>query len=280
MGCSDLPTTPIGVSALGALVRSAAAVAKQKKSTPRPPQYPRAKRPNVPPASGGRNTRLLLYAGVAAVVLVAAVAAGVLASRDGGSGVGEGRVATHVDGVPQDGRVLGRPSAPVMLVEYADLQCPFCAQFALDVLPELVRRYVRPGRVKIEFRGLAFIGEDSQEALAHTLAAADDDRLWQTTDLLYQSQGPENSGWVTDDLLDDIATSAGLDPDAVRERAESAEVAAQVEEDAESAGRLDIASTPSFLVGPTGGSLRRIELTALTPDEFVAILDEELAAAS
>ena len=55
--------------------------------------------------------------------------------------------------------------SPVTLVEYADLRCPFCAQFALEVLPTIVRRYVRTGRVKIEYRGISFIGDDSRTAL-------------------------------------------------------------------------------------------------------------------
>jgi hypothetical protein len=55
---------------------------------------------------------------------------------------------------------LGRPDAPVTLVEIADYQCPFCAAFARDALPEIVQKYVRTGKVRIEFRALAFIGPD------------------------------------------------------------------------------------------------------------------------
>jgi protein-disulfide isomerase len=38
-------------------------------------------------------------------------------------------------GIPQRGNVLGSQSAPVALVEYVDLQCPFCQQFELRQCP-------------------------------------------------------------------------------------------------------------------------------------------------
>src|SRR5215213_761101 len=51
-------------------------------------------------------------------------------------------------GIPQSSTLLGRPTAPVTLVEYADLQCPFCREFATETVPVLVREYVRTGKVR------------------------------------------------------------------------------------------------------------------------------------
>jgi protein-disulfide isomerase len=61
-------------------------------------------------------------------------------------------------GIQQHGIVLGSPNAPVTLVEFADLQCPYCGEFARNALPQIVRDYVRTGRVKVAFQGLAFLG--------------------------------------------------------------------------------------------------------------------------
>jgi protein-disulfide isomerase len=69
-------------------------------------------------------------------------------------------------GIPQQGNVLGSPMARVTPVEYADLQCPYCGRWARDTLPALVRDYVRTGKLRIVFKGLAFLGPDSVKACA------------------------------------------------------------------------------------------------------------------
>src|SRR5207244_3995111 len=59
-------------------------------------------------------------------------------------------------GIPQHGNVLGRPAAPTTLVEYVDLQCPFCQEFETQAMPALIKLYVRTGKTKVELRPVAF----------------------------------------------------------------------------------------------------------------------------
>ena len=70
------------------------------------------------------------------------------------------------EGIPQHGNVLGYASAPVTMVEYVDLQCPYCRAFETEVMPTMIRRYVRTGKLKVEARPLAFIGPDSERGRA------------------------------------------------------------------------------------------------------------------
>ena len=72
------------------------------------------------------------------------------------------------------------------LVEYADLQCPYCAQWARDALPTLVEDYVKSGKLRIVFSGMAFIGPDSDKALRTALAAGREDHLWDVVHGLYR----------------------------------------------------------------------------------------------
>ena len=88
------------------------------------------------------------------------------------------------------------------MLQFEDLQCPICKQYTDNAFSAIVNEYVRPGRVKIDFRGLAFLGPDSLKALKIAVAAGFQNKLWQVVGLFYENQGPENSGWVTDALID------------------------------------------------------------------------------
>lgn len=210
-------------------------------------------------------------------MLLAAIVAASLVLSGGDEGDGAALTvaqATAVEGIPQDGVFLGAPDAPVALVEYADLQCPYCAQFANDALPELIEDYVRPGRLRIEFRGLAFIGEDSVKALRYALAAGLQDRLWHVTELLFANQGEENAGWVTDDLLDAIGAAVeGLDVERWKRDAESAEVTAQIDRAARQADADGVSGTPTFRVGRRGAALEPLNVASLEASSFRPTLD-------
>jgi protein-disulfide isomerase len=149
------------------------------------------------------------------------------------------------------------------VIEFADLQCPFCRQFAVDQLPGVVRDYVKPGRVRMEFRTLAFIGADSERAGRLAEAAAGQDRLWNVVDLLYANQGAENSGWASDALLRRVAGAVpGLDAERALAERDGAAVTARLRAAANLAERSGVQSTPTFLVGQ-GDSLRAVDATGL-----------------
>jgi protein-disulfide isomerase len=207
--------------------------------------------------------RRLIVLGAAAVLVTAAVAVLLVTggreqpARAGASPAGVPEVTAMLDGIPQDGLALGRPDAPVTLVEFADLQCPFCRDFAQQTLPLIVRDYVRTGNVRIEFQPLTFIGPDSVTAAELAAGAAAQDRLWHFTDLFYFNQGAENTGYATDELLDRLlARVPGLDPAAAHESA-SEPAAAKLLADAEAlAARHAVSSTPTLLLGRTSSTAR------------------------
>jgi protein-disulfide isomerase len=175
-------------------------------------------------------------------------------------------------GIPQHGAVLGDPKAPVTLVEYADFQCPYCAEWAHRAFPALVSRYVRPGKVRIVFRGLAFLGPDSDRALRAALAAGRENRLWNVVEALYRRQGLENSGWVTDSLLEEVAGSTAL------ARRDQPWVDRQMAAASRAARRAAIPGTPAFQIGRTGGRLEVVPLSSLGPEGLAPAIDAMLAA--
>jgi protein-disulfide isomerase len=181
-------------------------------------------------------------------------------------------------GIEQRGTALGLPTAPVTLVEYADLQCPYCAQWAREALPTIVDDYVRGGKVRIVFQGLAFIGPDSDKALRTALAAGEENRLWEVVHGLYASQGAENAGWVTDDLVRAIAAGVpDLDAGKLLAGRWHGRVETQMRRAAAAAEAAGIRSTPSFQVGRTGGPLQVVEVGSLDADGIAPALDAALA---
>ena len=180
-----------------------------------------------------------------------------------------------LSGVPRQGNVLGKANAPVTMIEYADLQCPFCARFSKETFPVLVKRWVKPGKLKIEFRGLAFLGDDSEKALRFLVVAQEQGKLWEATELLYENQGTENTGWVTEGLLRAIARKIGLDPDetvAAAEKVPASKIAALNQ-----LGSNDgVQGTPTFLMARSGGEPITIGTGALGPDAFTPAIGAAL----
>ncbi len=219
---------------------------------------------------------------IAAVVAGAMIAASVLGS--GGdtptppATVSGSDTVALLDGIPQQGAALGRRDAPVTLVEFADLQCPFCGEWSRSAFPEIVRDYVRPGKVRMVFRGLQFIGPDSEQALRFAYAAGLQDKLWHAVDLLYANQGEENSGWVTDEFLASVASAIpSFDLQQAVATEQSPQVDALINTASDSAETLGVSSTPSFAAGKTGRDLGLVSLPSLTADALRPALDSLLA---
>lgn len=239
-------------------------------------------------AAAERRRRRLLQLGGAVALAAAVVVAVALASGDGGSGpekragetvAGAIETAALVRGIPQDGATLGEPGAPVTLVEFGDLQCPFCKHASDSVLPEIVERYVRTGKVKIVFRPVAILGDDSVRAAQMAAAAGEQDRLWEYTHLFYVNQGPEHSGYVTDDFLREIGGGVrGLDVErAMGAREDPAAQRAVSDAQAEWSAH-GLTYTPAFLVGTGEDDLTVVDTSNdLTAETLSGPIEDLLA---
>lgn len=202
---------------------------------------------------------------------------------DGGTGTtaapaklpGAAETAALLKGIPQHLNVLGKSTAPVTMIEFADLQCPYCREYTVDAFPAIVDKYVRDGKVKLVFSGMHFIGPDSETALRAIYAAGLQGHFWDFLDLLYKSQGAENSGWVTNDLLESVGASIpGFDTKRMFADMQGPEVTAGLAAADGQAQKAGVNSTPTFFAGPTGQTLQHLNVTALTPDAFTPTLDQ------
>jgi protein-disulfide isomerase len=174
-------------------------------------------------------------------------------------------------GIPQHANALGSPNAPATMVEYVDLQCPYCRQFELDVMPSLVSDYVRPGKLRVELRPVAFIGPDSVRGRKAAVAAGDQNALFNFTQLLYLNQGTENTGWLDDNMVTAAAASIpGLDVPKLLTDLNSAQTAAKAAAFDVQATVQRVNSTPTILVGKTSGKPAVVQLSS--PSDKAAVV--------
>jgi protein-disulfide isomerase len=131
--------------------------------------------------------------------------------------------------------------------------------------------------VKVRFAGLAFIGPDSQKALLNVIAAGAQGQLWQLTEALYANQGAENSGWVTDELLETLSTDLGLDYEKLRTDADGPAALQQANSMATEGEQLEVPGTPWFYIQVGNGEPYEVRPTSFSIDEFRSILDDALA---
>jgi protein-disulfide isomerase len=257
---------------------------KQSKRRRRAAQAP----PPPVPRKGQRrqaSPRVLAAAAVALVLIIAAVVLGFTFGRGVNSSpstvpqrgslanalAGAADVQRLLKGIPQQGNVLGKATAPATIVEYIDLQCPFCQQFETQAVPTLIQHYVRTGKAKVVMRPIAFIGPDSQVGRLAAIAAARQNRMFNFAELLYLNQGAENSGWLGNTTVTAAAASIpGLDVSKLlRDRNATAAKNSAAAFDRLST-RDAVSATPTILVGKTGGTLRRVSLSSPSDAQSVA----------
>ncbi|MFI6148502.1 thioredoxin domain-containing protein [Streptomyces sp. NPDC051109] len=146
-----------------------------------------------------------------------------------------------------DKLAAGRADAPVVLIEYSDFKCGYCGKFARDTEPELVKKYVEDGTLRIEWRNFPIFGADSEAAAKAAWAAGQQDRFAQFHAAAY-ADGSKEKGFGQARLLE-LAREAGV-PDLERFQRDTAggAAAAALQKDQEEGYRIGVTSTPSFLV--------------------------------
>ncbi len=242
-------------------------------------------------AQASQRKRLIQLGGVVAVVVV--IVAIILVATGGGSSKSApaptsatakgaaATVATLLQGIPQNGVTLGNPNAPVTMQYFGDLECPICKDFTLGALPPLIEKYVRTGKLKIEYRSMQTATrerETFQTQQVAALAAGKQKLMWQYVELFYHEQGEEGSGYVTESYLQGLAAQIPnlslADWSAARNEPAYAN---QLISDAQAANQNGFTGTPAFLIGKTGGSMPKFEYSSLTdPSSFEAAIEKQL----
>lgn len=171
---------------------------------------------------------------------------------------------------PEDQLAVGPEDAPVAIVIFTDFQCPFCATWHDQTLPTMMD-YVESGDLRIEWRDVNVFGEASERAARAAYAAALQDEFLNYHELLFPDGETLSESQLSQEALTALADQAGLDTARFEEDMNSAEVAEQINANAEEGLAIGAYSTPTFIVAgkPIVG--------AQPTDVFATAVDDELA---
>ena len=147
------------------------------------------------------------------------------------------------------GHARGAPDAPVVVVEFSDFGCPYCARFALETLPQIERDFIATGQVRWQYVPFVMgIFPNGEEAARAAECAADQGRFWEMHDLIYERQREWRGAAQAEPLFLEYARHLELDEEAFLPCFLGNRPAARIAASNRVAAELGIQSTPNFLV--------------------------------
>lgn len=183
-----------------------------------------------------------------------------------GGGADTKPVSVSVD----DDAMKGDKNATVTIVEFSDFECPYCAKFYKDTLPQLVSEYIDKGKVKFVYRDFPLsFHKDAKEAAMAAECAGDqggDKVYFKYHDKLYENQ----TSFGTDNFKK-WAGDLGLDQSKFDDCLDNKTSESEVDADFKDGQSYGVTGTPAFFING-----RRIS-GAQPFSVFKTIIEEELA---
>ena len=138
---------------------------------------------------------------------------------------------------------LGNESTKLLMFEYSDYQCPYCARYASDVFPEINKKYIKTGKLRYIFRDfpLEQIHPKAKNAAEAAHCAGEQGRYWEMHDVLFANRSKL-------DQVRKFASDLQLDQAAFESCIESDKYADSIQQDVEEGRKIGVRGTPSFVL--------------------------------
>lgn len=170
-----------------------------------------------------------------------------------------------------DPLALGAADAPVVIIEYADYRCPFCAAWSRDVKPDLMP-FIEDGTVRLEYRDVILFGEESENAALGARAAGEQGMYWEFHDAVAAAAPESGHAPMPRERVLELASEVGVpDLEKFETDLDSDELRAAMAADQQEAASIGVRSTPTFLVNTTP------VVGARDADIFELLIEQELA---
>ncbi|WP_207346143.1 thioredoxin domain-containing protein [Arthrobacter sp. E3] len=204
-----------------------------------------------------RNILLALVLGVVVVLTVVFVGAAAQKTRldeadapAASAASAESAAALNLEHrTANDPVAMGAGDAQVVMIEYSDYRCPFCGVYARKTQPEIIKKYVDTGRLRIEWRDLPVLGGTSMSAAVAARAAGEQGLFWQFNEAVYAAAPEKGKADLSEQALLGFAQQIGI-PDLAKFTVDmkSPELTAKVQADLSEGTQLGLNSTPTFVI--------------------------------
>ena len=152
-----------------------------------------------------------------------------------------------------DDPVLGNPDAPITIIEFSDYQCPFCAKFHKDTLPQLKENYIHTGKANFVYRDFPIqsIHPNAVPAALASECADDQDKFWEMHDMIFEDQKVWQGLQVQQSasLFRDYALKMGLNMGEFDSCMTTGKHLDEISKDLDDGRLYGVSGTPAFFVG-------------------------------
>jgi len=176
---------------------------------------------------------------------------------------------------PAGGFSLGRDDAPLVLVEYTDLQCPFCQRFHNDSYAQIKANYIDTGKVKFVSRDFPLpFHENAMRSAVAARCAAEQGKFWELRHTMIV-----NASQLQQDKLEGYAANVSMDVNKFKTCVAADKFKASIDKDIAEGTAAGINGTPSFVLGRVkDGKLQGVRMVGAMPyAQFDAKIKEMLA---
>jgi len=208
------------------------------------------------------------------LIVIAAVGASLLAysatRKSEGAAVAAPTPIDVTTAGPPQGYVIGKPDAPVKILEFADFECPACGRFATITEPDVRKRIIETGQASLTYYDFPLPQHRNSQPASNAAACADDQgKFWPMHDPLFAAQDEWNTQ-ATDNpkpMFMKYASAIGLDAAKFESCYDARTHQKRIEGNFAEGERRKVNSTPTFVIAD------KAYANALSYDELKAIVD-------
>jgi len=178
--------------------------------------------------------------------------------------------AVDIKDVKTDGDpYIGNANAPVTMAYWSDYQCPFCKAFEVGgvpqinsttppAMPDIIKKYVAAGKLKVVFKDFPFLGNDSMTGAEYEHAVWElyPQQFYNWRVAMYKAQDEEgDQGFGNADSIDQLIAQQFPQFDVAKIRqlvaSKKAQYDAAIDADKTEGSTFGVNGTPGFIIGTT-----------------------------